>query len=184
MDRTADGMFLIQPDFAYASSYLEARREGYTDSSLSNAGQIEPDRAQLAEHLEALNKPEKGARWADASEDRPVRFAHLWMVTHTEFIGRISVRYELTLKLLRSGGHIGYEVRPGYRGRGLGHHALKLGMEHLGAGGVSAFLLTCRDDNAGSIRIIEATGGLLENVVEHPDIPGKMIRRYWVGRPA
>lgn len=85
MDRTADGMFLIQPNFAYATSYLEARREGYTNSSLSIAGQIEPGRAQLAEHLKALNKPEKGARWADTPENHPVRFAHLWMVTRTEF---------------------------------------------------------------------------------------------------
>lgn len=112
-------MFLIQPHLAYATSYLEARREGYTDSSLSIAGQIEPDLVHLAEHLEALNKPEKGARWADTPDGRPVRFAHLWMVTRTEFIGRVSIRYGLTAKLLRSGGHIGYEVRPGSRDSGV-----------------------------------------------------------------
>lgn len=183
MDRPADGLFLTQPDFAFATSYLEARREGYMDSSLSMTDKVELDRVRLAEHLEALNKPEKGARWADTPEDRPVRFAHLWMVTPTEFIGRVSIRYELTAKLIRSGGHIGYEVRPGYRGRGLGHRALQLGMDHLRARGISAFLLTCRDDNAGSIRIIEAAGGLLENVMEHPNIPGEVIRRYWIGRP-
>lgn len=166
---------------AYAASYLEARRDGYTDTSLPMADQSQIGPEQLAGHLAALNQPERGARWADTPGDPPVRFAHLWMVTPRDFIGRVSVRYELTDKLLKSGGHIGYEVRPGHRGRGLDHRALQLGMQHLRAHG-SAFLLTCRDDNAGSIRIIEVAVGKLENVVDHPSIPGKMNRRYWIGR--
>lgn len=48
--------------------------------------------------------------------------------------------------------------------------------------GISTFLLTCRDDNVGSIRIIEAAGGVLENVVPHPDVPGSLLRRYWISR--
>ena len=151
-------------------------------TSLPTTDQVQLNPEQLAGHLAALNQPEKGARWADAPDAPPVQFAHLWMVTPHEFIGRVSIRYELTDKLLRSGGHIGYEVRPVYRGRGLGHRALQLGMEHLRARGISSFLLTCRDDNAGSIRIIEAAGGMLENVVDHPNIPGKRNCRYWIGR--
>ena len=178
----ADDLSLIQPDTAYAASYLEARREGYTDTSVPMADQAQLGPEQVAGHIAALNLPERGARWADTPDGPPVQFAHLWMVTPHEFIGRVSIRYELTEKLLRSGGHIGYEVRPAYRGRGLGHRALQLGMEHLRARGMSSFLLTCRDDNVGSIRIIEAAGGVLENVVDHPNIPGKMNRRYWIGR--
>ena len=178
----AEDLSLIQPDMAYAASYLEARREGYTDTSLPMADQVQLGPEQLAEHLATLNQPERGARWADTPDGPPVQFAHLWMVTPHEFTGRVSIRYELTEKLLRSGGHIGYEVRPAYRGRGLGHRALQLGMEHLRARGISSFLLTCRDDNAGSIRIIEAAGGMLENVVDHPNIPGKRNCRYWIGR--
>jgi len=177
-----DDLSLIRPDMVYAASYLEARREGYTDTSLPMADQAEIAPAQLAGHLASLNDPAKGARWADTPAARPVSFAHLWMVTKREFIGRVSIRYELTDKLLKSGGHIGYEVRPGYRGRGRGYRALQLGMEHLRARGTSAFLLTCRDDNVGSIRIIEAAGGVLENVVAHPNISGEMNRRYWIGR--
>ena len=169
---------------AYAASYLEARREGYTDTSLPMADQAQIGPEQLARHLASLNEPAKAARWADTPDAPPVPFAHLWMVTDREFIGRVSIRYELTDKLLRSGGHIGYEFRPGYRGRGLGHRALQLGTEHLRARGASALLLTCRDDNVGSIRIIEQAGGVLENVVVHPNIPGKMNRRYWISRTA
>ena len=89
---------------AYAASYLEARREGYTDTSVPMADQAQLGPEQLAGHLAALNQPERGVRWADTPDGPPVQFAHLWMVTPHEFIGRVSIRYELTEKLLRSGG--------------------------------------------------------------------------------
>lgn len=168
---------------AYAASYLEARREGYTDSSIPMANQVQLGLEQLAEHLAGLNEPSRGTRWADTQDAAPVPYAHLWMVSPPDnFVGRISIRYKLTAKLLRSGGHLGYEVRPGCRGQGLGHRALQLGVEHLAQYGIGAILLTCSDDNKGSIRIIEAGGGALEDVTNHPDIPGKRIRRYWLSQ--
>ncbi len=182
MTPSLDDLRLTRPDMVYAASYLDARAEGYADSSVSMGEQAWIGPEQLAEHLAGLNAPARAARWADAPDAPPVPFAHLWMVSDQAFIGRVSVRYALTDTLLRGGGHIGYEIRPAYRRRGLGHRALELGIEHLRARGISAFLLTCRDDNLGSIRIIEAAGGVLENVVAHPNIPGKLIRRYWINR--
>ena len=133
----------------------------------------------MGEYLLSLNRPR-----VQDSDDRsePVPFAHLWMVAREEFLGRVSVRYALNEKLLRSGGHVGYEVRPTYRGLGLGHHALALGLAHLSARGLHEFLITCRDDNAASARIIERAGGVLEETIPHPDIPGELSRRYWIRR--
>ncbi len=45
------------------------------------------------------------------------------------------------------------------------------------AGGVQDVLVTCDDDNVGSVRAIEANGGVLENVVTTERVP---IRRYWI----
>jgi predicted acetyltransferase len=45
------------------------------------------------------------------------------------------------------------------------------------AGGVSRALVTCDDDNLGSRKVIEANGGVLENVV---DVDGVPLRRYWI----
>ncbi len=183
MEHEAQDVVLIRPDLAYGRSYLEARREGYNDISFVQEGAgTHPGAEDLEAHLSSLNDPAYGMKWADAPTDRPVPFAHLWMIAGDEFLGRVSVRYALTARLLRAGGHIGYEVRPRHRGRGLGHHALALGIEHFQAKGLSRFLLTCRDDNVGSIRIIEAAGGVLEDVTPHPTIPGAMNRRYWITR--
>ena len=45
--------------------------------------------------------------------------------------------------------------------------------------GVDRVLLTCDDDNVGSIRTIERNGGVLENVVSGPYL-AKPKRRYWI----
>jgi predicted acetyltransferase len=42
--------------------------------------------------------------------------------------------------------------------------------------GIESALVTCDDDNVGSIRVIEGAGGVLE------DVRG-VKRRYWVSTP-
>jgi predicted acetyltransferase len=45
--------------------------------------------------------------------------------------------------------------------------------------GIDRVLVTCDDDNPGSIAVIEACGGQLDSLVEDgPDAPP--IRRYWI----
>jgi predicted acetyltransferase len=45
--------------------------------------------------------------------------------------------------------------------------------------GIGRVLVTCDDDNDGSIRTIEKNGGVLENIVGRPDLP-KPKQRYWI----
>ena len=45
--------------------------------------------------------------------------------------------------------------------------------------GIDRILVTCDDDNIGSIRTIEKNGGILENVLSWPDLD-KPKRRYWI----
>ena len=45
--------------------------------------------------------------------------------------------------------------------------------------GIDRVLVTCDDDNVGSIRTIEKNGGVLENVISGPEI-AKATRRYWI----
>lgn len=43
-----------------------------------------------------------------------------WLIDDEEFIGRASIRHELTPHLREIGGHIGYEIRPSKRRQGYG----------------------------------------------------------------
>lgn len=54
--------------------------------------------------------------------------------------------------------------------------SVEIARERLGIGRV---LVTCDDDNVGSIKTIEKNGGVLEGVVTGPDLT-KPKRRYWI----
>ena len=81
-----------------------------------------------------------------------------------EVVGRISLRHTLTPWLLEVGGHIGYAVRPTARRRGHATTALGLMLRVAAERGIDPVLVTCDDDNVGSRRVIEANGGVLEDV--------------------
>ncbi|YAL82662.1 GNAT family N-acetyltransferase [Dermacoccaceae bacterium W4C1] len=90
-----------------------------------------------------------------------------------EVLGALQLRHELNESLLQEGGHIGYGVRPSARRRGVATGALWASLPLARAVGIEAALVTCDDDNLGSLRTIEKCGGILEDVRA-----GK--RRYWI----
>ena len=97
----------------------------------------------------------------------------LWWIDGDDYLGRLAIRHELNDFLLDVGGHIGYDVRPSRRREGHATEMLKKSLPWALALGIDPALVTCDDDNTGSIRVIEAAGGELE------DVRGTK-RRYWV----
>ena len=95
-------------------------------------------------------------------------------------VGRVSIRPELNDFLRRVGGHIGYAVVPEFRRRGYATAMLRQALEIAHRTfGLDRVLLTCDDDNVGSIRTIEKNGGVLESVITGPDL-ARPKRRYWI----
>ncbi|MGF0115171.1 GNAT family N-acetyltransferase [Promicromonospora sp. Marseille-Q5078] len=92
-------------------------------------------------------------------------------------VGRVSVRHELNEYLYEVGGHVGYAVAPEHRRRGYATAMLRQSVALLAKGGVERVLVTCDDDNAGSVAVIEACGGVLEDVRTRGD---ETKRRYWI----
>jgi predicted acetyltransferase len=177
-----DALELVYPSLDHAKGYLAARAEGFRDSSSgSDTGQVSAD--TLADHLMRLQRHGKPLRLADGTIDEPMPFGHFWVVAEDAFVGRVGIRYHLNRTLRRSGGHVGYEIRPSLRRRGYGHAALALGRAHLAIHGRHDLLVTCGEGNLGSRRIIESAGATLEDIVMSPDGSGQMIRRYWFGTP-
>jgi predicted acetyltransferase len=92
-------------------------------------------------------------------------------------VGRASIRHELNDFMFRVRGHIGYQVRPSYRRQGFATEILKQSLTFINELGVKEVLVTCDDDNVGSIKVIESQGGILENTVAFERI---LKRRYWI----
>ena len=113
-----------------------------------------------------------------AAEDAPRPAGHvpsttMWWADGAEYLGRLVVRHRLNQRLLDRGGHIGYDVRPSARRQG---HATAMLAEALPVArslGIGPALVTCDQGNAGSRRVIEANGGVLE------DQRGRELR-FWV----
>jgi predicted acetyltransferase len=115
----------------------------------------------------------------DPAAPRPrayVPATELWLAEGAaldEYVGRISLRHELTEALLEWGGHIGYVVRPSARGRGLASAALDGMLDVCRDLGIDPVLVTCDVDNVASRRTIERAGGRYEDTRD-----GKL--RYWI----
>jgi predicted acetyltransferase len=113
-----------------------------------------------------------------AREDAPRRPGYvasttLWWVDGDEYLGRLAIRHRLTPRLTDLGGHIGYDVKPSARRRGHATAMLAAALPVARGLGLGPALVTCDESNAGSRRVIEANGGVLE------DKRGTELR-FWV----
>jgi len=128
-------------------------------------------------YLELLAEQEQGVSLPSPNH---VPSTFLFAFVGSRIVGRASIRHSLNESLHRLGGHIGYVVVPELRRRGYATEILRqsllIAREKCGARHI---LVTCDDDNIGSIRTIEKNGGILENVVNGPDLD-KPKRRYWI----
>ena len=132
--------------------------------------------ATFADYVARLERLQRG----EPPLGRFVASTFLLAEVDGEVVGRTSIRHELNDFLRHEGGHIGYGVLPSYRRRGYATEILRQSLERIRALGVDPVLVTCDDDNVGSARVIEAAGGVLEDVVENE--AGTQTRRYWISR--
>jgi predicted acetyltransferase len=132
-------------------------------------------------YLEVLAEQDQGINLPSAQH---VPSTFLFAFAGTGIVGRVAVRHSLNAHLERVGGHIGYVVVPEFRRKGYATTILHLALDVARAkcDGADRVLVTCDDDNVGSIRTIEKNGGVLENVISGPDLH-KPTRRYWIALP-
>jgi len=127
-------------------------------------------------YLEVLGEQARGVN--TPPDHVPTTF--LFAFVCGRIVGRVSIRHHLNPTLERRGGHIGYVVVPEFRGKGYAtamlRKALQITRDDLG---LSRVLVTCDDDNVASMRTIEKCGGVLEDVVDGPDLD-RPKRRYWI----
>lgn len=94
-----------------------------------------------------------------------------------QLVGILQIRHALNEHLLHEGGHIGYSVGSRFRRQGYATEMLRLALQKCTTLGLRQVLITCDDDNVGSRKVIEANGGVLENIV---DTAATRKRRYWI----
>lgn len=94
-------------------------------------------------------------------------------------VGFIALRHTLTEALASFGGHVGYEVRPCARRRGVGTAMLGRLLATQRARRIGRILITCAPDNVGSRKMIEANGGRLADIAFSKEAQRETCR-YWI----
>lgn len=167
-------MKLIRPDKKYAESYYRAA-EVYKEKNIKLYEFFDMPFDQIAAYTENMEKGKNLPKgWVPAT--------YLWFVDEQEFLGEISIRHELTENLKRLGGHVGYGVQYDKWGQGIGTEMLRQTLLYIKKNlPLKKILLTCKDDNYGSIAVIEKNGGVMQDKIE--DVVNgekRLTRRYWI----
>lgn len=102
-----------------------------------------------------------------------------WMMEEGRVVGMVRMRHYLNERLLQYGGHVGYYVRQGERGKGYATAALGMAVEKLRAMGERRVLVTVGPGNEASIRVVLANGGRLDGQGRSAD-SGEVVNRYWI----
>lgn len=87
-----------------------------------------------------------------------------WVFAGERPVGISKLRHRLTDALRRTGGHIGYCIRPTERRKGYGNQMLRETLVEARRLGIVQALITVNTDNAPSWRMIEANGGVLGKI--------------------
>jgi len=171
-------LYLIAPTTRLHDSWLASRDEWGRGVNQDGAGLGADDDVDTPEGFSAWVQAlrQESDTSIPAKEGR-VHADYWWIVEDDTYLGAISLRHTLNDFLLQAGGHIGYGVRPTARRRGLATGALRAALPEARSLRLTRVLITCNDDNLGSARIIENSGGVLEDVRE-TDLGH--TRRYWL----
>lgn len=168
-------MKLIKPNSEFEEQYRAALEEGAGDSG--DTILVTPKEGQsFSAFVQKLNKQSDGEELPEGY----VPASTFWLVDDGVFVGRVSIRHHLNEALLKHGGHIGYYIRRSKRQKGYGTAILRLALEEARRLGITRALVTCDDTNEASCKIIEANGGVLENIIEHEEKHKPLLRRYWI----
>ncbi len=173
---------LILPDTRYLASYVAAMREGFEFGMcpILPEDEIKKIEADPFDHFEGYNRHGGMFTPTDGIPRPSVQHNFYWLVDEKDFIGAISVRYEMNDFLEVHAGHIGYGIRPSMRRQGHAKKIIALGLKKLKERGVTRVLITANEENLGSWKAIEANGGVLESKIDCIFDKGGLSRRYWI----
>ncbi len=167
---------LERPALHLRAAFLEALEDYGRAGEVAKHEAYRPGAEDFADFCDLLLQNARGQRLPEGL----VPVSTFWMVDGEQRIaGIIRIRHRLNAFLEARGGNIGYDVPPSRRRQGNGRRLLELGLVEAARLGLTRALLTCDDDNLPSSRIIEACGGVLQDVRPLPGLRVP-VRRYWI----
>lgn len=172
---------LIKPTIEYkqqAKEMIEETKKHDVDNPDIWAGYSSMEKYEIYE--EWLKKLDNYLDFENIKTGKvPASTYFLLRKTDNRILGIINIRYEFNEYLKNYGGHIGYSIRPTERRKGYGRKQLILGLEKCLEIQINNVLITCRENNIGSAKVIESCGGIYEDTRFCKD-ENDNLKRYWI----
>ncbi|MDF2961273.1 MAG: family N-acetyltransferase, partial [Paenibacillus sp.] len=144
-----DQVYLIKPSLDYRDAYLSFYEEWISSGEPIVPWVVRKDPSDFQAMIQFLSDEEKEELlpegWVPAST--------YWLVdTAEKIVGAVNIRHRLNHKLLNSGGHIGYGIRPSERRKGYASALLAQALQKTTQSGLKKVLVVCDKGNTGSER--------------------------------
>jgi predicted acetyltransferase len=144
----------------------------YKDSFLNMAKSLEaeghwwgPSIQKIEQDFESYLQKLEDMKHGLNLESNQASGTEFWILHEGQVAGRLKVNDELKDWMKIRGGHIGYGIAASFRNLGLATTALSEALQFAKDKGMKEILMTCDDDNLGSIRVIEKNGGIFKDKV-------------------
>lgn len=166
---------LVRPTVALRDAYLDFYQEWIDSGDNMVPWVISKDPTDFEGMVQFLLENEKG----ENLPENWVPDSTYWLVDdQNKVIGAVNIRHRLSEKLLQSGGHIGYGIRPSERRKGYATMLLKLALEKTKTLGIERVLVVCDESNTASARTIVRNGGTQD--VSFTEEDGNIVLRFWI----
>ena len=173
-----DKIKLIKPTIEYADDIMQFKQE-IIDAN-------DPDAFAGCGNLDECKTAQKWIDWISLRENQETcpegRVSSNVFIAVREpdnrIVGVIDLRHHLGNPVLREwGGHFGYIVRPGERGKGYAKEMVRQNLIKCKELGLHKVMITCDRNNTASEKTILANGGVFEKEVL---VDGDYTKRFWI----
>ena len=165
-------MKLIKPTKDMRETFLEMAHE-WRDGGDDRYAEATVDFEAYVDKLTAHSRGE-GLR-----PDRVPQTTY-WLIEGGRVLATANLRHRLLPHLEERGGHIGYNVRPSQRGKGVGTRLLAETLVKARQMGLPKVLVTCAEDNVASARVMEKNRGVFSRRSYPEELKGKAELLYWI----
>ena len=126
--------------------------------------------------LKKINDEHNGI---NLEEDR-VQSSVYFLIAYGKLVGHLSIRHNINNAFLSLyGGQIGYAVRPTERRKGYATIMLGLALEKCKEFGLKNVMITFKENNIASSKVIENNGGVLKEILFIPE-ENCNFKKYWI----
>ncbi|GHO85773.1 hypothetical protein KSZ_37790 [Dictyobacter formicarum] len=180
MSQQPETLALVKPALEYGPAFL-----AMVDDHIAHGEQYNYNNAVLAREDFAtfVRELKDEAYGIGLPEGLPAQQTYWLLKDSSLLIGEIRFRPHLEQPYEKFNGHVGYNIRPSYRGQGYGTRQLALLLEEARQLALPGISMTIEDENPASEHIIEKNGGKLLRVIDNPSsLRVEELNGSWIAR--